>query len=65
MNREVFYVCNYSITAYDDLCEGIYRTEFTELQKRRTQPRESLSRYFYGKILKKKIAHYCNLHSYN
>ena len=53
MNREVFYVYNYSITAYDDLCEDIYRTEFIELYNWRTQPRENLSRYFYGKIINK------------
>jgi len=53
MNRELFYVCNYSITAYDDLCEDIYRAYLTDLYKWRTQPQENLSRYFYGKIVNK------------
>jgi hypothetical protein len=55
MDREVFYVHNYSINAYDALCEDVYRTEFTELYEWRTQPRESLSRYFYGRIINKML----------
>ena len=53
MDREVFYVCNYSITSYDDLCKDDYRTEFIELYKWRTKPRENLSRYFCGRIINK------------
>lgn len=53
MDREVFYVYNYSITSYDDLCEDIYRIEFTELYKWKTKPRENISGYFYGRIINK------------